>query len=134
MKRLGLLLMVSTFIVVFFAQLTMTKKNEDVTTLKNHGDYEFPENVKAIIDKSCYGCHSEDGRSDKAKDKLRWDKMDEYDKEKLVSVMDAIIEVIEKQEMPPEKFLEKMPDAKPSEEEYASLKEWAEQQADKLLE
>ena len=44
---------------------------------------------------------------------MRWDLMGEYDKEKLVSVMDEIIEVIEKQEMPPEKFLEKYPDNKP---------------------
>jgi hypothetical protein len=60
--------------------------------------------------------------------------LNEYDKEKLVSVMDEIIEVIEKEEMPPEKFLEKKPEAKPTEDEYAILFEWAEQEADKLFE
>jgi mono/diheme cytochrome c family protein len=94
----------------------------------------FPENVKAVIDKSCYGCHSENGRSDDAKDALRWDMLNEYDKEKLVSVLDEIIEVIEKEEMPPEKFLEKKPEVKPTEDEYAILLEWAELEAEKLFE
>ena len=34
--------------------------------------------------------------------------MQDYDKAQLVKVMDEIIEVIEKKDMPPAKFLEKM--------------------------
>lgn len=133
MKKLALLLTVSTFVVFVFSQLTTLKThNEQDHTFSD--DYEFPENVKAVIDKSCFGCHSENGRSDDAKDALRWDKMNEYDKEKLISVMDEIIEVIEKEEMPPEKFLENKPEAKPSEDEYAILLEWAELEAENLLE
>ena len=59
--------------------------------------------------------------------------MDGYDKTKMVSIMDDIIEVIEKKKMPPEKFLEHKPDAKPTDEEYATLMKWAEKEADKLL-
>ena len=132
MKKLALLLTVSTFVVFVFSQLTTQKKHNELD-LSYSDDIEIPENVKAVIDKSCFGCHSENGRSDDAKDALRWDMLNEYDKEKLVSVMDEIIEVIEKEEMPPEKFLENKPEAKPTEDEYAILLEWAELEADKLL-
>jgi mono/diheme cytochrome c family protein len=133
MKKLALLLAASAFVVFVFSQLTTVKNNEEHRVVRSD-EIVFPENVKAVIDKSCYGCHSENGRSDDAKDALRWDMLNEYDKEKLVSVMDEIIEVIEKEEMPPEKFLEKKPEAKPTEDEYAILFEWAEQEADKLFE
>jgi hypothetical protein len=59
--------------------------------------------------------------------------MEKYDKMKLVSVLDEIIEVTEEQKMPPEKFLERKPEAKPTDEEFAILMEWASQEADKLL-
>jgi mono/diheme cytochrome c family protein len=133
MKKLVVLLAASAFVVFVFSQLTTVKIDlENKAT--PHDDIVFPENVKAVIDKSCYGCHSENGRSDDAKDALRWDMLNEYDKEKLVSVLDEIIEVIEKEEMPPEKFLEKKPEAKPTEDEYAILLEWAELEAEKLFE
>lgn len=133
MKKLALLLAVSAFVVFVFTQLTTVKNNKEYMAVQSD-DIVFPENVKAVIDKSCYGCHSENGRSDDAKDALRWDKLNEYDKEKLVSVMDEIIEVIEKEEMPPKKFLEKKPEVKPTEDEYAILFKWAELEAEKLFE
>jgi mono/diheme cytochrome c family protein len=133
MKKLTFLLVISAFVIVCFSQLT---SNKAITTQNpsHTDDITFPEDIKAVIDKSCFGCHSQDGKSDEAKDALRWDLMGEYDKEKLVSVLDEIIEVIEKQEMPPEKFLERKPEAKPTEAEYAALLEWAETEAEKVLE
>lgn len=133
MKKLTLILTASVFVVFVFSQLTSVQYNKERKAAQPD-EIVFPENVKAVIDKSCFGCHSENGRADDAKDALRWDMLNEYDKEKLVSVMDEIIEVIEKEEMPPEKFLEKKPEAKPTEDEYAILLEWAELEAEKLFE
>lgn len=134
MKKHALIFSLSAFAMVAFFQLTPVKTAEVHNNNYNIEAPEFPADVKAIIDKSCFGCHSEKGRSDDAKDALRWDKLGEYDKAKLVSVMDGIIETIEKEEMPPEKFLEKKPEIKPTKDEYAVLLKWAEQEADKLLE
>ena len=133
MKRLGILLVISAFTIAVFIQMNITGNTTSTTTDEVKEGYKFPKKVKAVIDKSCYGCHSEKGKSDDAKEALRWDLMDEYDKSKLVSVMDEIIEVVEKQEMPPKKMLEKKPDLKPSEKEYETLVKWAEKEADKLL-
>ena len=131
MKRSGILLVVTAFVIAVFIQMKLNRESSSVSEPME--EYKFPKKVKAVIDKSCYGCHSEKGKSDDAKDALRWDMMTEYDKGKLVSVMDEIIEVIEKEEMPPKKMVERKPEIKPTEKEYAALMKWAEKEADKLL-
>jgi hypothetical protein len=60
--------------------------------------------------------------------------LDQYDKKKLLTVFDEMVDVLEKTEMPPEKFLANKPEAKPTEEEYALLLEWAENEVEKALE
>jgi len=134
MKKLTIPILATALVTIAFAQFTPASKTSKLSYESEILAPEIPADVKAVIDKSCFGCHSEKGKSDDAKDALRWDKMAEYDKAKLVSVMDEIIETIEKEEMPPEKFLEKKPEVKPSKEEYALLLKWAEKEADKLLE
>ena len=134
MKRFALVLSISAFVMIAFFQLTPTKTSTVHSDSHPAEAPDFPADVKAVIDKSCFGCHSEKGRSDDAKEALRWDKFGEYDKAKLVAVMDEIIETVEKEEMPPEKFLEKKPEIKPTKDEYALLLKWAEAEADKLLE
>jgi mono/diheme cytochrome c family protein len=131
MKRSGILLVIAAFVVAAFIQMKVNRVSDAAT--EKHEEYKIPKKVKAVIDKSCYGCHSENGKSDDAKDALRWDMLGEYDKGKLVSVMDEIIEVIEKEEMPPKKMVEKKPEIKPTEQEYAALMKWAEKEANKLL-
>ncbi len=133
MKRSGIIFVLSAFVFAVFIQMNISKTARTESKSNPSEEYKFPKKVKAVIDKSCYGCHSVDGKSDDAKDALRWDKMHEYDKAKLVSVMDDIIEVVEKGEMPPKKFLEKKPDVKPTEKEYQTLSKWADKEAEKLL-
>ncbi len=134
MRKFIFLFAVAVLSAIVFMQLTSKKALSSSETSSMAGAFVFPDHIKVIIDKSCYGCHSVDGKSDEAKDALRWDLMGEYDKEKLVSVFDEIIEVIEEREMPPKKFLEKYPDAQPSDEAYATLMLWAEEEAEKLFE
>lgn len=134
MKTLSLLMIAVLVTVITFMQLTTKKTSGLKNTEETTDEFVLPENIKAIVDKSCFGCHSADGKSDEAKEALRWDQMGEYDKEKLIAVYDEIIEVIEEMEMPPKKFLERFPDARPSDEEYAALLDWAEVEAEKLFE
>ncbi len=133
MKRSGILFVLSAFVLASFIQMNISKNAKTESESNPLEEYKFPKKVKAIIDKSCYGCHSVDGKSDDAKDALRWDKMHEYDKAKLVSVMDDIIEVTGEKKMPPKKFLEKKPDWKPTDKEYQTLSKWADKEAGKLL-
>ena len=103
-------------------------------TSKVAGDLNIPENVKSVIDNKCFGCHNVDAKSDKAKDKLLFDKLDELSKVKLIAKLGDIGEAVGEGNMPPEKFIEQKPEANLSEEERKLLVEWSEQAADKLME
>ncbi len=96
-------------------------------------EFSIPEDIAAIFDKSCYGCHNSESQSEKARNKLSIDKLGELSKAKLVGKLGKIEEVLEKNEMPPEKFINKYPDKKLAEEESIRLVEWAEKTADDLL-
>ncbi len=93
----------------------------------------LPADVKAVVDNKCYGCHSVDGQSDDAKEGLMWDSIPHYSKARQIAVLDDIAEVLEKNEMPPAKFLESHPDAKISPAESKLLQKWAENTADELM-
>jgi cytochrome c553 len=123
-------LVVLTFITLMsFSYITKQKNNP-----ANEGEkLEIPHDIQEIIDKSCFGCHNSESQSDKAKKKLQFDQFDGLSKAKLVGTLDEIAEVIEENEMPPEKFLEKYPDKKLTEEEAKKLKEWAEANAEGLM-
>lgn len=133
MKSFITLLSIGCFMAAGFTNLVKTQETNLTVEPNGEINYKLPKKVKAIVDEKCFGCHSVDGRSDKAKDKLRWDLMHEYDKTKLVSVMDDIIEVSDEKKMPPKKFLEHKPEFTPSQKEYDILKKWAEKEADKIM-
>lgn len=99
----------------------------------NLENVDLPENVKAIVDNKCFGCHNAESNNDKAKEKLLWDQLDQLSKAKLVSTFSKIEEVITKDKMPPEKFLEKKPEKKLTDEERDILKNWAVATSEKLI-
>lgn len=86
---------------------------------------ELPADVKAVVDKKCYGCHNANSKNEKGKAKLDWDALAKQKKSKRVGTMGKISEVLEKGEMPPKKFLENKPEAALSEAELATLVAWS---------
>ena len=93
----------------------------------------MPDDVKAIIDKSCFGCHNTDSKNDKAKEKLDLLTLDSLTKNKMIATFKDIEEMIEEDEMPPAKFLEKFPDKKLTDAEKKILMEWANKEAKALM-
>jgi hypothetical protein len=89
--------------------------------------------VKPIIDAKCLGCHSADSKNEKAKEKLIWANLSTIDKKAAASALDEVVEVVEKGEMPPAKFLERYPDKKLTDKEAKSLRKWADKSAGNLL-
>jgi uncharacterized membrane protein len=89
--------------------------------------------VKPIIDAKCLGCHSADSKNEKAKEKLIWANLSTMEKKAVASVLDEMVEVLEKGEMPPAKFLERFPDKKLTDKETKSLKKWADKSASKMM-
>jgi uncharacterized membrane protein len=93
----------------------------------------MPDDVKAIIEKSCFGCHNTDSKNDKAKEKLDLKTLDSLTKNKMIATLKDISETIEENEMPPAKFLEKNPDKKLTDAEKKILMDWANSEAKALM-
>lgn len=93
----------------------------------------FPADVSEILKASCYDCHSHDGSSKKGKIALNFDKWDDYKDSKKISKLDAICEVISKDEMPPEKHLKNNPDKALTDDQKVVLCKWTDAEATKLL-
>jgi mono/diheme cytochrome c family protein len=109
---------------VITALLFFQGKSE-LSTTTHASEADLPADVKAVVDKKCYGCHNVNSKNEKAKTKLDWDAVGKMKKSKRMAAMDEIAEVLEKGEMPPKKFLENKPEAALSESELATLVAWS---------
>ena len=120
-----LLILSISFILFSFTKET-TKKYTEITTVSIE-TLDIPENIKAIIDNKCMGCHSDETKSGKSKMKMNFDKLanGEYSTGKLISKLDKITKMLSKDKMPPQKFLDKYPDKKLTKDESKLLSDWA---------
>ncbi len=132
MKKGTILVIVIVAIAAVSLQVNaLTKRDGQV--LKSAGKVEYPEAVKKVIDAKCFGCHSPEGRSDKAKEALNWTTLTGLEKAPMVSKLDKVVEVLDKGEMPPQRMIERNPDAKISAADSKILKDWAETTATDLM-
>ncbi|MDX2249155.1 MAG: heme-binding domain-containing protein [Bacteroidia bacterium] len=94
--------------------------------------FKIAKKTNAIIQSKCYGCHSAEGKSDKAKEKLMWDDLAGLSAEAQLEKMKNIQKVLQEGTMPPAKFLERMPDKKLTDLEKAAMQKWADKTVAKL--
>jgi hypothetical protein len=94
----------------------------------------WPEDVMAILERSCFDCHTNELGSLKAKSKLNFSKWNEYKLTKKIGKLDDIIKEVDEKKMPPKKYLNDYPDRGLSDEEVKLIKDWANEEADKLME
>jgi len=93
----------------------------------------MPKKVQSIIENKCIGCHNTDSRNDKAKEKLDFKTLDGLAKIKKIGTYNHIVEALEKDKMPPEKFLAKNPDKKLTQREAKIIMDWANKEAAALM-
>lgn len=93
----------------------------------------MPEHIKATIDKSCFGCHNSDSKNEDGKEALDFKKFNQLSLIKKVSAYKKMGDVIEENEMPPKKFLDRYPDKALSEEEKKALMAWSKKEAEALV-
>jgi uncharacterized membrane protein len=94
---------------------------------------QMPDNVKAVIENKCFGCHNTGSKNDDAKDKLDFKKLDSLSDIKKISAYKHISEELSEDKMTPKKFLEKQPDKKLTDEEKKLLIEWGNKEAENLV-
>ncbi len=107
-------------------------QDEAMTIQDEKNQIDVPENVQAILDRSCLPCHGADG-SGKAKMKWNYEKMPGYSKTKLISKLVKVSEKVEADKMPPPKNVKKNPDRKLSDDDKKVLMEWADGVAEKAV-
>jgi len=84
----------------------------------------IPAAVTTIMERTCIGCHSEDG-SKLAKSHFNFTKWNEYTAEEQTSIRQDILKMVTKGKMPPKKFLKNNPEAKPTAAEKKTISNWA---------
>lgn len=126
------LLLIFTIAMITAAFYSFTIKDSAISANEPADvEYSVPADVQAIIDKSCFECHNTDGRT-AGKMKLKFDKIPGYKHSKQVGKLLKIKKVMQKESMPPRKFVEKFPDKVATAAENEKLMNWAGDMADKL--
>ncbi|KOH43376.1 heme-binding domain-containing protein [Sunxiuqinia dokdonensis] len=103
------------------------KPDEKKITLK------MPEDVRAVVDNSCFGCHNTDSRNEDAREHLDFKTMHQLSDIKKLGAFKEIREVIEENEMPPKKFLERRPEKELTEEQKKILIDWVKKESVALM-
>jgi len=124
-----ILLLVVIFIFMAFKS-TSTIPQEKT---KGKANIEIPEDVSKIFDKSCFGCHNVESKSEDARDALMIDKLPNMKKHKIVAKLEGIAAVVKDGDMPPSKFLENYPESTLTDEEATRLVDWATSAAENLV-
>ena len=97
-------------------------------------DYGWPEEVMALLERSCFDCHTSESGNVKAKGKLNFSKWEGYKLTKKIGKLDWISGTITEKDMPPKKYLEKKPEAAFTDEEIKLITDWATAESNKLME
>ena len=94
---------------------------------------EIPDEVSAILKTSCYNCHSTGSQAEKALEKINFDDWNNYKLIKKIELLGDIGKMVEDEKMPPDKFLDRNPNARLSESQADLLIDWTRQEADRLM-
>lgn len=94
------------------------------------GQFAYTPAVNDIVQGKCYGCHSADGRSDKAKAALQWDNVPTMTSEEQAHILDEILEVTAERKMPPSGMVERKPELALTDQEVATFQKWATEMKD----
>jgi hypothetical protein len=96
-------------------------------------EIDFPENINALIERSCTDCHSDESGNFKAKGKLNFSKWNEYTSVKKVSKLNAICEIVKEGKMPKKSYVEKYPEKALSVEEIELICKWVDDESKKIV-
>lgn len=118
MKKSGPLLVALTGAMILLASFVIP-----LHTASYDPPQDIPDSVWAVLEKSCYDCHSTDGNG-MAKAKLNFDKWNDYAADKQLAKAKDICDELENEKMPPSKYRKNNPEAVPTAEEVARVCNW----------
>ena len=110
------------------------KPVENAQTAAQGETFTIPSDVQKVLDNSCTGCHSDESSNFKAKMKWKVEDLSTMKSYKLAGKLNDMVKEIDKGKMPPDKFVEKNPEHKLTDENKNLLVNWATKEAEKLAE
>lgn len=116
-------------VVAFFFTVSFLASGTNNPTKKTT----MPDNVKTVIENSCFSCHNTNSKNEKGVKALDFKKLDELSMIKQISAYKEIGDVVEEGEMPPKKFIDRYPDKKLSKADKKLLMEWSKSEAEALV-
>lgn len=125
-------LLITALLTISLGLFSFNKAKVEYVTIQET-EFEIPENIDAIFQNSCYGCHNSDSKSKKGKKKFNIDKLSSLKKSKLISKLNKVAKTVSKGKMPTKKAVEKYPEIALTEEDKQILISWAESTATGLL-
>lgn len=117
-KKISIILFLG---VVFFLSQSAVSSPVDPLPAK----FKYTKKVNRLIHTKCYGCHSENGKSDKAKKALMWDDVPSMSAENQLHLLEEILEVTAERAMPPKGMVERKPELKLTDKEVSTFQKWA---------
>lgn len=123
MKKLSILLAA-----LFFGGLLLnfTFIQSEANIIYGDDALNMSEDVKGVIDNSCYGCHNTETKNEKGLKKLNFDSFgSEYSNIKSAGKLKEIANVVNDNDMPPAKYLDHYPEKALSEKQKSLISEWA---------
>jgi len=133
MKKNLLLLPALIFSAVFLMRFVIPDETGQPTKPSKASKFKITRDVEPIIKKSCYGCHNQDSKNQKARDKLSFDVMENLPKAKLYASLNKIHEKVSKGEMPPKKFLARFPEAGLNQQEADKILAWSDKESSRIM-
>ena len=121
MKNIFLILAAIGLVAITVSFVPAISKSNGSKHLITNG---IPDDVKAIFDKSCAGCHG-DGGNHMAMSKVNFTKWDSYDANKQASKGAAICKIITKGKMPPASVRKSKPELVPTQQQIDLICKWS---------
>lgn len=118
---------------MIFLNFTSIKPNDEI--LPEGKTLNMTEDVKSVIDNSCFGCHHTDSKNEKGKKKLNFDSFGtDYSVIKSSGLLKEIAIVVSDGDMPPAKYLEHNPEKALTDAQKTLLNDWARAEASRFME
>jgi len=131
-KILAVIVSISIFSIFTSTKNNIISSKNKLNTIQQTKKIDVPENIKAIIDKSCVSCHSTNGNMAKMHVNFDYIYNGKYKTEKLIKKLNSSAKSVEKGKMPTKRYITKNPDKAMSDAEKKAFINWAKTQADKL--
>ena len=117
-------------LIMSFSRLESKPAGDDPQDMAKTG---IPEEVTAILENSCYDCHTSEGSNLKARLKLNFSDWNDLSDAKKVGKLDDIAKEVSESKMPPSRYLDKNPSATLSKEQVETIVKWTDGESNKLM-